>query len=314
MSVQFRSYLHSYLSYNESGEIMNLSYQIDKDEHYDNVLHVLKEQFLLSDRLITKLKKANKIYLNSLPTYTKKSVTVGDTVSVLIDFEEDNSNIVASNIPLNIIYEDDYLLVLNKPANIAIHPSILHFDNSLSNGVKFYFDKLGLKKKIRIVNRLDRNTSGIVVFAKNEYIQECLIKQMKTKELKKEYLAIAKGILESKSGTLNFPIARKEGSIIERTVSSDGDSAITHYDVVKEFNNLSLVHIVLETGRTHQIRVHFSHIGHPILGDTLYGSPSELINRQALHSYKLTFIHPVTKKVVSLEAPLPNDIKNIINN
>ena len=293
---------------------MNLSYQIDKDEHYDNVLHVLKEQFLLSDRLITKLKKANKIYLNSLPTYTKKSVTVGDTVSVLIDFEEDNSNIVASNIPLNIIYEDDYLLVLNKPANIAIHPSILHFDNSLSNGVKFYFDKLGLKKKIRIVNRLDRNTSGIVILAKNEYIQECLIKQMKTNEFKKEYLAIAKGILESKSGTLNFPIARKEGSIIERTVSSDGDSAITHYDVVKEFNNLSLVHIVLETGRTHQIRVHFSHIGHPILGDTLYGSPSELINRQALHSYKLTFIHPVTKKVLSLEVPLPNDIENIINN
>ena len=239
---------------------------------------------------------------------------MGDTVSVLIDFEEDNSNIVASNIPLNIIYEDDYLLVLNKPANIAIHPSILHFDNSLSNGVKFYFDKLGLKKKIRIVNRLDRNTSGIVILAKNEYIQECLIKQMKTNEFKKEYLAIAKGILESKSGTLNFPIARKEGSIIERTVSSDGDSAITHYDVVKEFNNLSLVHIVLETGRTHQIRVHFSHIGHPILGDTLYGSPSKLINRQALHSYKLTFIHPVTKKVVSLEAPLPNDIKNIINN
>ena len=314
MSVQLRSYLHSYLSYNESGEIMNLSYQIDKDDHYDNILHVLKEQFLLSDRLITKLKKANKIYLNDLPTYTKKSVTVGDTVSVLIDFEEDNSNIVASNIPLNIIYEDDYLLVLNKPANIAIHPSILHFDNSLSNGVKFYFDKLGLKKKIRIVNRLDRNTSGIVVFAKNEYIQECLIKQMKTNEFKKEYLAIAKGILESKSGTLNFPIARKEGSIIERTVSSDGDSAITHYDVVKEFNNLSLVHIVLETGRTHQIRVHFSYIGHPILGDTLYGSPSELINRQALHSYKLTFIHPVTKKVLSLEAPLPNDIENIINN
>lgn len=314
MSVQLRSYLHSYLSYNESGEIMNLSYQIDKDDHYDNILHVLKEQFLLSDRLITKLKKANKIYLNDLPTYTKKSVTVGDTVSVLIDFEEDNSNIVASNIPLDIIYEDDYLLVINKPANIAIHPSILHFDNSLSNGVKFYFDKLGLKKKIRIVNRLDRNTSGIVVFAKNEYIQECLIKQMKTKELKKEYLAIAKGILESKSGTLNFPIARKEGSIIERTVSSDGDSAITHYDIVKEFNNLSLVHIVLETGRTHQIRVHFSYIGHPILGDTLYGSPSELINRQALHSYKLTFIHPVTKKVLSLEAPLPNDIKNIINN
>lgn len=292
---------------------MNLSYQIDKDDYYANVLHVLKEQFLLSDRLITKLKKANQIYLNEFPTYTKKSVTVGDKVSVLIDFEEDNSNIVASNIPLNIIYEDDYLLVINKSANIAVHPSILHFDNSLSNGVKFYFDKLGLKKKIRIVNRLDRNTSGIVVFAKNEYIQECLIKQMKTKEFKKEYLAIVEGILELKSDTLNFPIARKEGSIIERTVSSDGDSAITHYEVVKEFNNLSLVHITLGTGRTHQIRVHFSYIGHPILGDTLYGRPSELINRQALHSYKLTFIHPVEKKVLSIEAPLPTDIKNIIN-
>lgn len=314
MSVHLRSYLHIYLSYDESGEIMNLSYQIDKDDYYDNVLHVLKEQFLLSDRLITKLKKANLICLNNLPTYTKKSVTVGDTVSVLIDFEEDNSNIVASNIPLNIIYEDDYLLVINKSANIAVHPSILHFDNSLSNGVKFYFDKLGLKKKIRIVNRLDRNTSGIIVFAKNEYIQECLIKQMKTTELKKEYLAIVEGILESKSDTLTFPIARKEGSIIERTVSSDGDSAITHYDIVKEFNNLSLVHITLGTGRTHQIRVHFSYIGHPILGDTLYGRPSELINRQTLHSYKLTFTHPVTKKVLSLEAPLPNDIKNIFNN
>ena len=293
---------------------MNLSYKISNKDNFVNVFQILKEHFLLSDRLITKLKKYKKIYLNGKETYTKQKVTSGDVVSFVLDFDEDNSNIVPSNIPLDIIYEDEYLLILNKPAEIAIHPSILHYDNSLSNGVKFYFDKLGLKKKIRIVNRLDRNTSGIVIFAKNEYIQECLIKQMKTKELKKEYLAIAKGILEPKSYTLNFPIARKEGSIIERTVSSAGDSAITHYKVLKEFNNLSLVHIILETGRTHQIRVHFSYIGHPILGDTLYGSPSELINRQALHSYKLTFIHPVTKKVLSLEAPLPNDIENIINN
>ena len=146
---------------------MILSYQILKNDCYDNVLHVLKEQFLLSDRLITKLKKANKIYLNNLTTYTKKAVTEGDIVSVLIDFEEDNFNIVATNIPLDIIYEDEYLLVINKPANIAIHPSILHFDNSLSNGVKFYFDKLNLKKKIRIVNRLDKNIFGIIIFTKN---------------------------------------------------------------------------------------------------------------------------------------------------
>ena len=156
---------------------------------------------------------------------------------------------------------------------------------------------------------MDRNTSGIVIFAKNEYIQECLIKQMKTKELKKEYLAIVCGILENSSGTLNFPIARKEGSIIERCVNPNGDPAITHYDVLKTFNNLSLVHIVLETGRTHQIRVHFSYINHPVLGDTLYGNPSDLIARQALHSYKISFIHPITKENITITAPLPSDMK-----
>ena len=288
---------------------MNLSYKISDNDNFVNVLQVLKEHFLLSDRLITKLKKNKKIYLNNKETYTKQKVISGDVVSFILDFDEDNSNIVPSNIPLDIIYEDEYLLILNKPAGIAIHPSILHFDNSLSNGVKFYFDKIKLNKKIRIVNRLDRNTSGIVIFAKNEYIQECLIKQMKTKELKKEYLAIVCGILENSSGTLNFPIARKEGSIIERCVNTNGDLAITHYDVLKTFNNLSLVHIVLETGRTHQIRVHFSYINHPVLGDTLYGNPSDLIARQALHSYKISFIHPITKENMTITAPLPSDMK-----
>ena len=288
---------------------MNLSYKISDNDNFVNVLQVLKEHFLLSDRLITKLKKNKKIYLNSKETYTKQKVISGDVVSFILDFDEDNSNIVPSNIPLDIIYEDEYLLILNKPAGIAIHPSILHYDNSLSNGVKFYFDKIKLNKKIRIVNRLDRNTSGIVIFAKNEYIQECLIKQMKTKELKKEYLAIVCGILENSSGTLNFPIARKEGSIIERCVNPNGDPAITHYDVLKTFNNLSLVHIVLETGRTHQIRVHFSYINHPVLGDTLYGNPSDLIARQALHSYKISFIHPITKENMTITAPLPSDMK-----
>ena len=288
---------------------MNLSYKISNKDNFVNVFQILKEHFLLSDRLITKLKKYKKIYLNGKETYTKQKVTSGDVVSFVLDFDEDNSNIVPSNIPLDIIYEDEYLLILNKPAEIAIHPSILHYDNSLSNGVKFYFDKIKLNKKIRIVNRLDRNTSGIVIFAKNEYIQECLIKQMKTKELKKEYLAIVCGILENSSGTLNFPIARKEGSIIERCVNPNGDPAITHYDVLKTFNNLSLVHIVLETGRTHQIRVHFSHIKHPVLGDTLYGNASDLIDRQALHSYKLTFTHPITKNKMTITAPLPNDMQ-----
>ena len=288
---------------------MHLSYTKTENDNFNNVFQVLKDYFQLSDRLITKLKKNKKIYLNDKETFSRQTICNGDVVSFVLDFDEDNSNIVPSNIPLDIIYEDEYLLILNKPAEIAIHPSILHYDNSLSNGVKFYFDKIKLNKKSRIVNRLDRNTSGIVIFAKNEYIQECLIKQMKTKELKKEYLAIVCGILENSSGTLNFPIARKEGSIIERCVNPNGDPAITHYDVLKTFNNLSLVHIVLETGRTHQIRVHFSYINHPVLGDTLYGNPSDLIARQALHSYKISFIHPITKENITITAPLPSDMK-----
>ena len=294
-----------------TGDIMKLSYTLKQNDPYINVLDVLKNEFELSSRLITKLKQSNNIFLNETATYTKKIVSANDVVSILIDFVEDNSNIVATNIPLDIIYEDEYLLVINKPANMPVHPSMLHYENTLSNAVKFYFDELNLKRKIRIVNRLDKDTSGIVIFAKNEYIQECLIKQMKTKEFKKEYLAIVTGFLQKKSDTLCFPIARKEGSIIERAVNPNGDIAITHYNVLNEQNNLSLVHVFLETGRTHQIRVHFSYINHPILGDTLYGTTSSFISRQALHSYKITFIHPISKQVLTLEAPIPNDMKFI---
>ncbi|MEE0127716.1 MAG: RluA family pseudouridine synthase [Clostridia bacterium] len=294
-----------------AGDIMKLSYTVKQNDSYINVLDVLKNEFLLSARLITKLKQSNNIFFNEEITYTKKLVCANDVVSVLIDFVEDNSNIVATNIPLDIIYEDEYLLAINKPANMPVHPSMLHYEETLSNAVKYYFDTLNLKRKIRIVNRLDKDTSGIVIFAKNEYIQECLIKQMKTKELKKEYLAIVTGYLQKKSDTLCFPISRKEGSIIERTVNPNGDIAITHYNILKEQNNLSLVHVFLETGRTHQIRVHFSHINHPILGDTLYGTPSPLINRQALHSYKITLLHPISKQILTLEAPIPNDMKFI---
>ena len=293
-----------------AGDIMKLSYTVKQNDSYINVLDVLKNEFLLSARLITKLKQSNNIFFNEEITYTKKLVCANDVVSVLIDFVEDNSNIVATNIPLDIIYEDEYLLAINKPANMPVHPSMLHYEETLSNAVKYYFDTLNLKRKIRIVNRLDKDTSGIVIFAKNEYIQECLIKQMKTKELKKEYLAIVTGYLQKKSDTLCFPISRKEGSI-ERTVNPNGDIAITHYNILKEQNNLSLVHVFLETGRTHQIRVHFSHINHPILGDTLYGTPSPLINRQALHSYKITLLHPISKQILTLEAPIPNDMKFI---
>lgn len=291
---------------------MEFNYTVNTPNLYNTVRDVLKNYFLVSSRLLLKLKNNNCVFLNNKKCSINSTISLGDIISFSLDYEEDNSNIVATNIPLNIVYEDECLLIINKQPNVAIHPSMLHYDNSLSNGVKFYFDTIGLKKKIRPVNRLDINTSGLVIFAKNEYIQESLIKQMQAKVLSKEYLAILEGILDKKQGTINAPISRKKESIIERCVDESGDFSITHYKVIKEFNNLSLVKFKLETGRTHQIRVHSSYIGHPILGDDLYGNKSSLIYRQALHSYKISFIHPKTREKMCFEIDLPEDMKKIL--
>ena len=290
---------------------MILKYVADDLSKYQNIRQVLKNEFNISNRLITKLKKNEFILLNGNKTYLDKSINLGDTITCNIDFNEFSENIVPVKMDLDIIYEDDGLLVINKKPGIVVHPSILHYENSLSNGVKYYFESIGIKRKIRPVNRLDRDTSGLVIFAKNEYIQECLIKQMMTGKFYKEYIAILEGILDKKSGTIDAPISRKENSIIERCVNPNGAKAITNFQVIDEFNNLSLVKFVLKTGRTHQIRVHSQYIGHPILGDTLYGNPSKLINRQALHCYKMSFVHPITNKQLSLIAPIPDDINKI---
>lgn len=286
---------------------MEINYEIKNNTQTIN--STLQNELKISSRLLYKLIKLNKIELNHKPCDTRKTGTFGDTITINFDYEEDNSNIIPTKMNLNIIFEDDWLLVVNKPAGIAIHPSVFHYSDSLCNGIKFYFDKIGLKKKIRPVNRLDLNTSGLVVFAKCEYIQECLINQMKNNQFKKEYLAVCNGFFDKKSGTINLPIARKENSIIERCISENGQTAITHYEVLKEFDNYSLVKCSLETGRTHQIRVHMSAIGHPLLGDSLYGSISDLINRQALHCFNLQFIHPVYNNDLNFWGDLPNDFK-----
>ena len=263
---------------------MKLLYKVKNDECFDNIKEVLKTKFEISDRLLLKLKNNNKIFLNGQPANIRYPVNSNDIVEILIDFDEDNTNIVPNKMELNILFEDECLLILNKPAGFPIHPSMLHFEDSISNGVRYYFDSIGLKKKIRPVNRLDKDTSGIVIFAKNEYVQECLIRQMKRNEFIKEYIAICNGTLPHTSGIITAPIARKENSIIERCVSDTGDTATTHYKVIKTDGKLSVVNLKLETGRTHQIRVHMAHIGAPILGDTLYSTASNLISRQALHS------------------------------
>lgn len=290
---------------------MLLEYVV-KDDKYKDINQILKQEFNISSRLFHKLIVSKHVMLNNQIIDTRNIVSVGDIITIDLDFEEVSENIVSTSIELNIVYEDDCLLILNKPAGIAVHPSILHYDDTLSNGVKFYFESINLHRKIRPVNRLDFNTSGLIIFAKNEYIQECLIKQMKSHDFKKEYIAIVGGKLENSFGTINLPIARKENSIIERCVSDNGQEAITEYRVLQEFDDFSVVNCLLKTGRTHQIRVHMSAIGHPLLGDTLYGSCSNLIGRQALHSYKVSFVHPVSHKSIEITCDLPNDMSSFL--
>lgn len=290
---------------------MNLTYKVELDIIINDIL---SKKLNISTRLKNKLIKNKNILLNGVFVDTRNSAHLGDVLTIVLDYPEDNSNIVPQKMNLDIVYEDEHILAINKPAGIAVHPSILHFDNSLANGVKLYFDTIGLRKKIRAVNRIDLNTSGLVLFAKNEYIQECLIKQMNSSNFEKIYIAVVSGKLPKTIGTINAPISRKENSIIERKVSSDGQTAITHYEVLQEFENYSLIKCILGTGRTHQIRVHMAHIGHPLLGDSLYSSYNQsLINRQALHSYRMNFIHPISKQKISLDAPLPKDINKLIS-
>lgn len=291
---------------------MKLEY-IKNSTKYTIIKEVLKNHFGISNRLLLKLKQEKQILKNSQIANVNDEINLNDKITVLIDFDEKSENIVANKMHLEIIFEDEAMLIINKPAGLPVHPSILHFDDSLSNGVKAYFETKQINCKIRPVNRLDKDTSGLVIFAKNQYIQECLIKQMSIHEFQKSYLAILTGSLEKENGIIDAPIARKEGSIIEREINENGQKSITEYKLVKNFENFCLVEFTLKTGRTHQIRVHSKFIGHPILGDSLYGENSDLISRQALHAYKISFIHPITKKTMVFEIPLPLDMQILIN-
>ena len=277
---------------------MILKYFVEKIDEDKTINQIINERFELSNRLFSKLINNKRIYVNDLNIDTRKKASINDKITIDFNYDEDNSNIVAKQMDLDIIYEDDTMLIINKPRGIAVHPSIKHYEDSISSGVKYYFCLKGINKKIRPVNRLDLNTSGLIIFAKNEYIQECLIKQMQERTFRKEYLAIATGIFDKKSGIIDASIARKEGSIIERCIDENGQIAKTKYEVIKENGNNSIVRCELLTGRTHQIRVHMAYIGHPLLGDTLYGEKSDLIDGQALHCYKLAFLHPILHKKV----------------
>ena len=262
---------------------------------------------------IVYLKKTEEgIQKNGVWAYTKEKLSAGDILETVFIEEDSSETIVAVEMPLDILYEDEDILVVNKPSDTPIHPSQGNYDNSLANGVKYYYEQQGINFVFRCINRLDRDTTGLVVIAKNMLSGAALNRAMVNREIHRTYLAVVKGKLPE-NGTIDFPIARKDGSTVERCVDFEtGEHAVTHFECLEQNEKYSLAKIWLETGRTHQIRVHMNYIGHPLPGDFLYHNDRTEIGRQALHSWKLEFHHPVSGELMQFETPLPEDMRKLL--
>ena len=281
------------------------------------VKEVLSLHLGFSKRAITSLKnRPDGILVNGNHATVRYVIKENDVLSLNIDdMASDNEKLVPSSTLPNIIYEDEYIVAANKPPYMPTHQSQGHFYDTLANSLAFYYEKMGRSFVFRSVNRLDRNTSGIVLVAKDRLSSSKLSHQMKNDGISKSYLAILCGNLPKTEGIIETYIRRKEESIITREVCKeqpDAKIAITKYKVLAYANGLSLIEATPITGRTHQLRVHFAHMGTQILGDDLYGHSSDIINRHALHAYKLSFTHPMSEEKVELIAPLPDDMREII--
>lgn len=276
------------------------------------------EQFLkkhgYSSQNIAEIKRMPKsILVNNVHYYMRDTLRTGDHLSVCIYETKCSEKIPPAEIPLNIIYEDEDIIVINKPAGMPIHPSMNNYTNSLANGLAWYYARQNKPFIFRCCNRLDRDTSGLTVVAKHLVSGNILSSMVYRREIHREYLAIVKGSVTPPSGTIDAPLSRKPGTIIERDVDFEhGEHAVTHYNVVFEKNGHSLVSLCLETGRTHQIRIHMKYLGYPLIGDYLYNPDMEHITRQALHSHKLSFSHPITGETMEFTAPLPEDMKTVL--
>lgn len=263
----------------------------------------LKEKGV-SSRLIRKSVKNGNIYLNSRVNRKNKILRENNLISLRFQDEEPNGKIEHRD--LDILYEDDDLLMVNKEPFMVTHTAKDDSEGTLLNYTLGYFEENNIKRKVRFINRLDRDTSGIVLVAKNSFAQDKVTSDF-DKNVEKKYIAIVEGILDEKEGIIDGPIATSEDGIRREVNYVIGKKSLTSYKVLEENENMSLLLLTLHTGRTHQIRVHMAHVGHPILGDGLYGSKSELINRQALHSYSLKFRLPRNNKAIEICAKLPRD-------
>ncbi len=292
-----------------------ITYIITEQYHNKTIQQFLKDKGY-SHGVIVKLKKTPEgIQKNGVWAYVNDKLTTGDCLH--LHWEEDSlsENILPVNLPFPIVYEDEDILVVNKPSDMPIHPSMNNYDNTLANAAMYYFKEKGETFTYRCINRLDRDTSGLTILAKNMLSAGILAKHSGLRHIRREYLAIVSGNTPP-SDTINAPIARLNGSTIERCVDyENGEYAVTHYQKLSynKEKDLSLIRLKLETGRTHQIRVHMKHAGFPLIGDFLYNPDYQYISRQALHSAALTFIHPVTGKEMHFEVQMPADMADIFD-
>jgi len=275
---------------------------------------LLKRHMGLSGTVIRRIKwLEDGILVDGIRVNTRFTPSEGQLLSVRLDDPQRRSGIVPAPGPLDILYEDRDVIVVNKAPGLSVHPGPGHFDDTLGNFLLFHYDMEGETADLHPVHRLDRGTSGLLVVAKHPYAQEVLKDQLHTDEFRRIYLAVCQGVPEPHSGTVDAPLGPKPGSLMEQMVRPDGKSARTRYQVLEEEEGRSLLRLELDTGRTHQIRVHMAHIGHPLVGDHLYGVEDRaLIPRPALHSAELTFRHPITKERLSFSQPLPEDIRKLM--
>jgi len=286
---------------------MYLEYRVTEDHDSQKVSQILKNQLKFSRGAMRRLKRCAGVMVNRQTVWLNTLVRTGDIIRV--NFQEDvEQPVVPQELPLAIIFEDEHILVVNKPSNMLVHPLSYHVLGTLANGVIYHWQQQGQYSKFRAVSRLDKDTSGVILIAKSSYSCYQLAEQMKNGLCRREYLAVVHNSITSDVGTINLPIGRSDERSLIFGVTPGGKEAITHFTVLQRFATGSLVKLRLQTGRTHQIRVHMCHLGHPLMGDDLYGGRQELISRQALHSWRLVFNHPVTKEAMQLEAPLPKDM------
>ncbi len=289
-----------------------LTYEINSEYAGYSIDKYLKAHGYSSANITAIKKMPNNVVINGEWVHMNRKLQAGEILTVNISEDDSSEKIPPVKMDLDIVYEDEDIIVINKPAGLPIHPSLNHYEDSLANGLAYYYEVQNKPFIFRCANRLDKNTSGLTVIAKHLVSGNIISTMVKNREFHREYYAIVRGQLDEPEGTIDAPIGRVDDSIITRQVDfENGERAITHYKVIDEKKGHSLISIHLETGRTHQIRVHFKYIGHPLIGDHLYNPDFEYMTRQALHSHQISFIHPITKKAMEFIAPLPDDMNFI---